>query len=299
MAQNRDKIIILIIVGAAFVLFVVLSIIFFFISGPTSPMSFSPIREDKVALVEISGVIEKSDDVVRQIKEYDDDNSVKALVLRVDSPGGGVAASQEIYDQLLKFKDSKRYIVVSMGSVAASGGYYVSCAADTIFADPGTLTGSIGVIFSYPIFKNAMDKLGIQMQVIKSGKLKDVGNFAREANPQDIVMLQSVIDDTYEQFVSVVAKERNLEKEYVKGLADGSVYTGNQARANGLIDKIGTLEDAISKAGEMSNLGDNPRVVKERKLRRNLFQDLLGAFGLDQIKSNIHLWPTLEYRLQF
>ena len=186
-----------------------------------------------------------------------------------------------------------------MGSVAASGGYYVSCAADTIFADPGSLTGSIGVIFSYPILQNLMDKVGVQMQVVKSGRLKDVGNFARQPSPEDVKMLQSVIDDTYDQFVNVVAQGRNLELDYVKGLADGSVFTGRQAQAKGLIDKIGTLEDAIAKAGEMSDLGSNPRVVKERRLRRTLLEQLTGVLGLDQIKTSIRLWPSLEYRYNF
>jgi protease-4 len=299
MAQNRDKIIILVIVGAAFVLFVAFSLVYFIVSGPASTASFPPIRGDKVALIEITGVIEKSDDVVRQLKEYEDDNSVKALILRVDSPGGGVAAAQEIYAQLLKFKESDKFIVVSMGSVAASGGYYVSCAADTIFADPGTLTGSIGVIFSYPILKNLMDKVGVQMEVVKSGKLKDVGNFSREPTPEDIRMLQSVIDDTYDQFVNVVAEGRNLEVDYVKSLADGSVFTGRQAQEKGLVDKLGTLEDAVAKAGEMANLGSHPRVIRERRIRRTLFQELIGALGLDQVKSSIHLWPTVEYRYSF
>ncbi len=299
MAENRDKIIILVIVGAAFVLFVAFSLVYFIVSGPASTTSFPPIGGDKVALIEINGVIEKSDDVVRQLKEYEDDNSVKALILRVDSPGGGVAAAQEIYAQLLKFKESDKFIVVSMGSVAASGGYYVSCAADTIFADPGTLTGSIGVIFSYPILKDLMDKVGVQMEVVKSGKLKDVGNFSREPTPEDIKMLQSVIDDTYDQFVNVVAEGRNLEVDYVRELADGSVFTGRQAKEKGLVDKLGTLEDAIAKAGEMANLGSHPRVIRERRIRRTLFQELIGALGLDQVKSSIHLWPTVEYRYNF
>ncbi len=200
---------------------------------------------------------------------------------------------------LQKFKEKNKYIVVSMGSVAASGGYYVSCAADTIFANPGTLTGSIGVIFSYPVITNLMDKVGIQMQVIKSGKLKDVGNFARQPSPEDISMLQSVIDDTYNQFVNVVAKGRHLEKENVKSLADGSVFTGCQAKGNGLVDKIGTLDDAIAMAGEMSGLGDHPRVVKERRLSHSLLDDLTGKLGIDQIKSNFRLWPALEYRYNF
>jgi protease IV len=298
MDKNRDRLVILIIIGAAVVLFAGFSIVLFLVSQTSSDMTINPIG-NKLALIEITGVIEKSDDVIRQLKKYEDDSSVKGLVLRIDSPGGGVAASQEIFEQLMKFKENHKYIVVSMGSVAASGGYYVACAADTIFADPGTLTGSIGVIFSYPVIQNLMDKVGIKMQVVKSGKLKDVGNFAREPSPEDVAMLQSVIDDTYAQFVGVVAVGRNLEIDYVKSLADGSVFTGHQAKEKGLVDKLGSLEDAISKAGEMANLGSKPRVVKERRVSHTLIDDLFGKLGLDEVKSNIHLWPSLEYRYNY
>jgi protease IV len=298
MAENRDKLIILIIVGAALVLFVGFSLVVIFVAQSSTDMTFTSMG-NKIAIIDITGVIENSDDVIRQLKRYEDDSSVKALVLRIDSPGGGVAASQEIFDQLLRFKEKHKYIVVSMGSVAASGGYYVACAADTIFADPGTLTGSIGVIFSYPVLQNLLDKVGVKMQVVKSGKLKDVGNYAREPSPEDIAMLQSVIDDTYDQFVKVVAGGRNLETDYVKSLADGSVFTGRQAKEKGLVDKLGTLEDAIAKAGEMSNLGNNPRIIKERRLKHTILDDLFGKLGIDQIKSNIHLWPSLEYRYNY
>jgi protease IV len=298
MAQNRDKVIILVIIGAALVLFIAFSIIMVVVSRSNADMAFNPIG-DKIALVDITGVIEKSEDVVRQVKKYEDDSSVKALVLRVDSPGGGVAASQEILDELLKFKEKHKFIIVSMGSVAASGGYYVSCAADTIFANPGTLTGSIGVIFSYPILTGLMEKVGVQMQVIKSGQLKDVGNYARQPSPEDIKMLQSVIDDTYDQFVKVVADGRNLSTDNVKLLADGSVFTGRQAMEKGLVDKLGTLEDAISKAGQMADLGTHPRVIKERRSRNTWLDDLTGKLGLDQVKSNIRLWPSLEYRYNY
>ena len=298
MAKNRDKLIILIIVGAALVFFVGFSVVLFVVSQSASDMSFAPIG-NKIALIDVTGVIEKSDDIIRQLKKYEDDSSIKALVLRIDSPGGGVAASQEIYDQLKKFKEKHKYIVVSMGAVAASGGYYIACAADTIFADPGTLTGSIGVIFSYPVLQTLLDKVGVKMQVIKSGKLKDVGNYAREPSPEDIAMLQSVIDDTYDQFINVVADGRNLELSYVKGLADGSVFTGRQAQEKGLVDKLGTLEDAIVKAGQMSDLGSNPRVIKERRINHTLLDDLIGKLGLEDVKSNIHLWPSLEYRYNY
>jgi protease-4 len=295
MARNRDALIILIIVVAGIFLFGVASIIVI-VSGASSSMDLASIG-NKIALVEINGVIEESNDVVRQIKKYQDDNSIKALVLRIESPGGGVAASQEIYEQLLRFRDKDKAIVVSMGSIAASGGYYVACAADTILANPGTVTGSIGVILSYLVYKNLMDKVGLEMQVIKSGELKDVGNPARQLTPKERAMLQSVIDDTYDQFVGVVAERRSMDIDDVKKLADGSIFTGNQALDNGLVDKLGTLDDAISLAGEMGDLGKHPRVVKERKFRRSLLDELLGFVGLKQsLVDHLRPWPSIEYR---
>jgi protease IV len=299
MAKNRDKIIIIAIVGGALFLFVVFSLVAIMTSKPASDFSLTSIG-DKIAIIDIKGEIDSADDVIRQLKRYEDDGSVKALVLRVDSPGGGVAASQEIFDQLMKFRSKGKHIVVSMGAVAASGGYYVACAGDTIFANPGTVTGSIGVIFSFPVIRTLMDKVGIKLEVVKSGTMKDVGSPAKEMSPEERLMLQSVIDDTYNQFVAVIVDRRKLDLDYVKSLANGSIFTGQQAKANGLVDKIGTLEDAISKAGEMADLGKHPRVIKERPYRRTIIDQLTGALGLDQIKSTyIHPWPTLEYLFNF
>jgi len=297
MAQGRDKIVVVIVIMGSLLMFAIFGVgMLMFANSDDSSFDISKVGP-KIALVEVDGVIEKSDDIVRQLKKYQDDGSIKGLVLRINSPGGGVAPSQEIYDQLLKFKQDGKIIVVSMGSVAASGGYYIACAADTIFANPGTITGSIGVIFEFPVFQNLLDKVGVKMEVVKSGELKDVGNYAREMNPKDKQMLQSVIDDTYSQFVGAVAKGRSLDSTYIKTLADGSIFTGNQAVNLHLIDKLGTLEDAISKAGEMVNLGDHPHVVKERRYQRTLIDELFGKLG---IKANqlslISQEPTLEYR---
>jgi len=250
-----------------------------------------------LAQVDILGVIYSSDDIVRQIKKYEDDSSVKGIVLRVDSPGGGVAASQEIYDQLMKFREDGRIVVVSMGSMAASGGYYVSCAADSIVANPGTITGSIGVIMSYPVAEELMNKIGLGMEVIKSGKLKDVGNYARQPTPDDKRMLQSLIDDTYDQFVNVIADSRNIDIDNVRKFADGSIYSGRQAVELGLVDKLGTLNDAIALAGEMADLGDDPRVVKERLIKRPFWAAMGELFGvnLDTILEGRAQSPTLQY----
>jgi protease-4 len=296
MAANRDKVIIIIILAAAVFVVAIFGSMFLLISRPNVDFTIGPIT-GRLAMVEIGGVIESSEEVVRQLKKYEDDSSIKALIIRIDSPGGGAAASQEIYDQLLKFREKDKFIIASMGSVAASGGYYIACAADTIFANPGTITGSIGVIFSYMIFENLMDKAGIKMEVVKSGDLKDVGNPARQMSPRERIMLQSVIDDTYGQFIEVVSERRGLDIDVVKGLADGSIFTGRQAQEKGLVDKLGTLQDAIAKAGEMTDLGTNPRVVKERRYRREFWDQVFGALGLDIFKAaGVRFWPALEYR---
>ncbi|MEE9554317.1 MAG: signal peptide peptidase SppA [candidate division Zixibacteria bacterium] len=296
MGKNRDKIILgviaLMLVGGFLFTFAFI----YMLGKSTNDIGFGSLS-GRLAQVDIKGVIIDSEDIVRQVKKYQEDSSVKGLVLRVDSPGGGVAASQEIYDQLMKFKDDGKIIIVSMGAVAASGGYYVACAADSIVANPGTITGSIGVILSYPVAEQLMDKVGMKMEVIKSGRLKDVGNYAREATPEDRKMLQALIDDTYEQFVDVVAVSRGMEIDLVKRYADGSVFTGRQANEFGLIDKLGTLEDAIVMAGELADLGDDPGVIKERKLKRPFWaaiENLLGV-NLSMIIRTGRTWPVLEY----
>ena len=226
----------------------------------------------KVAIIDVTGVISGSADVVRQLKKYAEDGSVKAIVLRIDSPGGGVAASQEIYDAVQEAR-KKKQVVASMGSVAASGGYYVACGADSIMANPGTLTGSIGVIAEFPVFGELLKKIGIKTEVIKSGELKDVGSPTRPMTEKERAMLQSVINDTYDQFVEAVVKNRKMERQKVLALADGSVFTGRQAQANGLIDVLGNQEDAIRLAGKMGGISGAPRTVKEKKYRRRTIFD--------------------------
>ncbi len=302
MAKNRDKIIIVIILGSVFVFFIGFAVLFW---GMSKSMDFATQDSGfslkglggKIALIEVNGVIDGSDDVVRQVTKYEKDNTIKAIVLRVDSPGGGVAASQEIYDQLRRYKESGKHIVVSMGSVAASGGYYISCASDSIVANPGTITGSIGVIFSFHVIDSLLNKVGVRLEVFKSGKMKDVGNYDREVTSDERKMLQSVIDDTYDQFVNVVADSRGLDIEEVKSLADGSIYTGRQALELGLVDKLGTLQDAISLAGEMCNLGDNPTVIKERRTRMTWWEAMMQKFGIDPgMLTGSNNVPSLEYR---
>ena len=235
---------------------------------------------DKLALVRIEGVITESEDIVRQIKKYREDSSIKGIVLRIDSPGGAVGPSQEIYKEVLKTTEGKK-VVASMGGLAASGGYYIACAANKVFANPGTITGSIGVIMAFSNFEELMKKLGLKTTVIKSGKFKDVGSPVRELTEEERKILQSVSDDIHGQFIEAVAKGRNLKIESVKELADGRIFSGRQAKESGLIDELGTLEDAISYATKLAGIKEKAKIVQERKeknLLLRLFKEDFSSF---------------------
>lgn len=238
----------------------------------------------KVGLVEIEGPIRSSASVVRQLKHYGRDRSIPALVIRVNSPGGEVGATQEIYAEILRLRKAGKRVVASLGGVAASGGYYVAVAADTIVANPGTLTGSIGVVLELYNFEGLLHKLGLDFYVVKSGKYKDIGSPVRPMLPEEREMLQGVTDDTFDQFVGAVAAGRRLSREAVLKVADGRVFTGRQAQACGLVDLLGNYEDAVALAGEMSGLGRNPDTVKEggpgrwEALLRRLDSELSSLF---------------------
>lgn len=228
-------------------------------------------RDNKLALVRIEGVITESEDIVRQIKKYREDSSIKGIVLRIDSPGGAVGPSQEIYKEVLKTTEGKK-VVASMGGLAASGGYYIACAANKVFANPGTITGSIGVIMAFSNFEELMKKLGLKTTVIKSGKFKDVGSPVRELTEEERKILQNVSDDIHGQFIEAVAKGRNLKMESVKELADGRIFSGRQAKESGLIDELGTLEDAISYATNLVGIKEKAKIVQERKEKNILLR---------------------------
>lgn len=253
-----------------FAFFSLLIVIGFLEGGEFQYTGFGP----KVAVVEVYGEIYGSQEVCRQIRKWSEDGSVKAIVLHIDSPGGGVAASQEIYDEVLKARQEGKIVIASLATVAASGGYYIACAADKIVANPGTLTGSIGVILSFPTAKKLMEKIGLQWEIVKSGELKDVGSFTRPMTPEEERMLRAVIDDAYEQFVEAVAEGRDRDKKEIYPYADGSIFTGRQAYNQGLVDTLGTYSDALDIAGEMSGIGSDPDIVRERK-RSPSFFDLL------------------------
>ncbi|KKL80338.1 hypothetical protein LCGC14_2005750 [marine sediment metagenome] len=236
---------------------------------------------DKVAIVYIEGPIILSEDIIDELKEYEDDDSIKAVVLRINSPGGGVAPSQEIF-RVVKRISEQKHVVTSMGSLAASGGYYIAAPSSIIVANPGTLTGSIGVIMEIPNIESLMDKVGIKTQVIKSGEFKDMGSAFREMSEKDRSVLQAIIDDVYEQFVRDVAESRDMPVAEVRELADGRILTGSQALVAGLVDEMGGLDDAIDIAAELAGIEGEPKVVtkKEKKGLLDLLKgELSGNFS--------------------
>jgi protease-4 len=216
----------------------------------------------KVAIVRVEGPIIEAKPVVDEIKGYVKDSSIRAIVLRVDSPGGGVVPSQEIYEQVKKAK-AKKKVIVSMGSVAASGGYYISAPADAIVANPGTITGSIGVIMVVPNLRGLLDKVGIKTEVVKSGRLKDLASVFRGIGPEEREILQGVMDDVHEQFMTAVADGRKLKISKVREMADGRIFSGRQALKAGLVDEIGDLDFAVKKAAKMAGIEGEPEVVSK------------------------------------
>jgi protease-4 len=215
-----------------------------------------------------------SEAIIERLERAASDPSVKALVLRVNSPGGGIVASDEIYQALLGVE---KPVVVSMGDTAASGGYYVSCAADEIMANSVTLTGSIGVISTVPNFEELLDKVGIQMLVFKSGPMKDELSPYREPTQEEIEHWQNITDEAYEEFLTIVAKQRDLDLDEAREIADGRVYTGQRALELGLVDSLGNLPDAIERAAELGGIVGEPRVIEYQRTP-SLMEMLLGGF---------------------
>lgn len=268
MAKKKSLIVLLIIGVSIVFLSLMFSMANYLVSG------IAPFTK-AVAVIKVEGVIVDSEDIMRKINEFREDDEVVAVVLRVDSPGGGVAASQEIYEELKKLSEEK-VLVTSMGNIAASGGYYIACASDYIFANPGTTTGSIGVIIQTINIEEALDKLGIEGVVLTSGKYKDIGSPLREMTPEERAFFQKFIDNIFQQFINTVATERKLTEEEVRKIADARILTGEQALELKLVDELGNLEDAIDKAAELSGIKGKPRVIYPKKKEFSLFSLLLG-----------------------
>ena len=249
--------------------------------------------EDRIALVRVEGVILDAQQTVGELKRFADNPSVKAIVLRIDSPGGGVVPSQEIYDAVKRVRNkNNKMVVASMGTVAASGGYYIAAATDRIIANPGTLTGSIGVIMELANLEGLLKKIGVESLVVKSGQYKDIGSPLRKMSEGDRRILQSVMDDVHRQFIQAVAEGRSLDEAEVQPLADGRIFTGRQAREMKLVDELGDLEDAIRLAADLAGIEGEPKVVEPRKrfsIRELLESRLLGVLPRLDFQAGVRL----------
>ncbi len=257
------------------------------------------LNKERIALVRIEGPILDAGPTLKEMETYGDDPLVKAIVLRIDSPGGGVTPSQEIYRAVKRVRGEKqKTVVTSMGTVAASGGYYIAVASDRILANPGTITGSIGVIMQLANLEDLMDKIGVKNFVIKSGRYKDVGSPFRTMGEDDRQLLQSMMDDAHRQFIEAVAEGRSLDVADVEGLADGRVLTGQQAKDELLVDELGDLHDAVKLAAEMSGMEGTPPVVETTppfSFRKWLMGSLFGNTPAWPVQTGMNLMYLMAF----
>jgi len=255
--------------GVVFFLFIVAQIVSFSIDRTQLHLG------EKVGIVSIEGAIFSSKKAVKELDEFAERKDIKAIVLRINSPGGSVAPTQEIYEKVKTLRGIKP-VIASVGAVAASGGYYTALECEKIVANRGSVIGSIGVILEYPVAVDLLKKIGLRFETVKSGEVKDMGNPTREVTKRDREVFQSVINDLHRQFLNAVVEGRSLDKSIVEPLADGSVFTGEQALHLGLIDILGTFENAIEIAANLAEISGKPKVIYPKKERSGLLDYLLG-----------------------
>jgi len=276
MTQKRSNLLLVFILGGGaflFFIFCLLALAYYF-SGTGSNL---PLSTGQIASLELEGVISDSQEFVDQLKDYGNRSGIQAVVLRINSPGGGVAASQEIFQALKKFREeTKKKVVVSMSSVAASGGYYIACGADRIYANPGTITGSIGVIAEWYNYGDLLRWAKMQNVVVKSGVFKDSPSPTRPLTEEERAYFQALINDMYAQFVTAVATSRKMRDEDVRKLADGRVFTGQQAKMDGLVDEVGTYQDAVAAAARMAGIKGSPKILRPTKRKLSILDLMLG-----------------------
>lgn len=264
--------------------------------GPDAGSPFGP----RVALVELEGVILDVDDLVRELRAHRENPLVRAVVVRINSPGGVVGPTQELHDAIRRLREAGKPVVASLGAVAASGGYYVAVAADRIYANPGTLTGSIGVIMQLANVGELMKKVGVDYVVVKAGQFKDVGNFARPMSAEERRVLQGLLDDIHGQFIEAVAAGRKLDRGQVIRFADGRVFSGAQAKGLHMIDALGGLEEALNGAAALAGLPVPPKVIapKRRLSVIDLLRNQLGLTGRAILSPNLPVLRTPLYLME-
>ncbi|MFZ2630229.1 MAG: signal peptide peptidase SppA [Desulfosalsimonadaceae bacterium] len=245
---------------------------------------------EKVGVIEIKGVIADARPVLEQIKNFRKNDDVKAIVVRIDSPGGGVGPSQEIFRELQKTAKTKK-IIASMGAIAASGGYYIAAATNGIVANPGTITGSIGVILGYTNFEALFEKIGLYPVVIKSGEYKDMGSPVRKMTASEKALLQEFSDNVHSQFIKDVATGRRLPENQIRKIADGRIFSGETAKSLGLVDRLGNLEDAVEWAGELGGIEGEIIIVYPPKEKAPFMKYLLESTA-EEISETVRQWGT-------
>ncbi len=262
-------------VMSGLLLLIVLGFVFYLIfyragaqTGSVGAKRFS--LNDKVGVLPIEGLITDSFKINQQIDEFAKDSSIVAVVVRINSPGGSVGAAQEIYDAILELKKKKK-VVVSMGSIAASGGLLIACAGDKIVANPGTITGSISAIMQFANLEELMKKMGVKSSVVKSGPYKDIGSPMREMTPEEQAIVQELVDDIYNQFIDVIVRNRKLTREQVAAIADGRVFSGRKAKDYGLVDQLGNMDAAAKLASVLAGKDGQYELVFPKKTGRGIF----------------------------
>ncbi len=253
--------------------------------------------KNRIGIVDITGLITDSQYITNQVKKFRQDKRIRGIILRIDSPGGAVGPSQEIYGEVLKTRESGKTIYASMGALAASGGYYIASAAEKIFANPGTLTGSIGVIMAFSNAKGLMEKIGLQPEIIKAGEYKDIGSPARAMTQKERNLLQSVVTDVHQQFIEAVASGRDISVAEVTKIADGRILTGRQAYSLNLVDQIGGLQVSIDQLAHKVGIIGSPKIIKETA--RVGFLDWVLKSTVNQSLINRSSIPSLQYTWHF
>jgi protease-4 len=248
---------------------------------------------DKIAVVDIKGIIMGSERILESLDRFTKDRNVKGIIFRIDSPGGAVAPSQEIYSAIKKIQEKgEKKTVAAFGNVAASGAYYLATAADRIISNPGTITGSIGVIMEMSNFEKLLDKVGIESYVLKSGKYKDIGSVTRPMSEEEKQILQSVLDDVYMQFVEDVAEGRGMELEKVKNIANGSIFSGRQALGIGLVDQLGSFQDAVDLVVDLSGIEGEPFLIYEKDEKMNWVDYFTKSMARELFQGRLRTAPS-------
>jgi len=271
-------------------------LVFVFRLGAISSSSSIDSPGKKVGVIKISGPIIASEQINSKLEKFKNRNDISAIVIRIDSPGGLVAPTQEIFEKVKSVRDVKP-IVSSMGTVAASGGYYIALGSDSLIANPGTIVGSIGVIMNYPVATELLDKVGIKFETVKSGGLKDVGSYSREVTEADRRHLNEMVTNMHNQFIAVVEENRDIDRSELIKLADGRVFTGLQSKDLGLIDMLGTFDDAINIAGILGNIKGKPKTIELNK-KNNSLLDLFTSNLEQATNSWFDELPAFRWRME-